>query len=160
MDVIEPTRWTRLYQDAFPRVYRGLVATLLDREVSLDALHDAFVEGLIKPPAHAENLEGWLYRVALRKARRGLRRRAVVDVRLDLTMATSENAVDHTLARLEVGRLLGLLSERQRAIVIAHFYLGLRHQEIADLFGIRTGTVGATISQALQRMRKGATGVA
>jgi DNA-directed RNA polymerase specialized sigma24 family protein len=43
-------RWTALYRDAFPRLYRALVAALLEREAALDGLHDAFEEGLRKPP--------------------------------------------------------------------------------------------------------------
>jgi len=48
-----------------------------------------------------------------------------------------------------------LLTQRQRAVVIAHYYLGLTQQEIADALGIRRGTVGATLSQALRQMRRG-----
>lgn len=59
------------------------------------------------------------------------------------------------LDRLEAGRLLSLLTERQRAIVVAHFYLGLTHEEVARLVGVRRGTVGATIAQSLKRMRAG-----
>jgi RNA polymerase sigma factor (sigma-70 family) len=47
-----------------------------------------------------------------------------------------------------------MLTERQREIVIAHYFLGLRHAEIADLLAIRPGTVAATINQAISRMRK------
>ena len=60
------------------------------------------------------------------------------------------------LDRLEVGRLLGLLTERQRAIVVAHYYLGLTQDEIADALGVKRGTVSATVSQSLARMREGA----
>jgi len=53
-------------------------------------------------------------------------------------------------------RLLALLTERQRALVVAQYYLGLSQAETAALFGVRSGTVSATIAQALARMRKGA----
>jgi RNA polymerase sigma factor (sigma-70 family) len=54
---------------------------------------------------------------------------------------------------MEVGRLLSGLSERQRAMVVAQYYLGLDHREIARQFGVATGTVSATLSQAKARMR-------
>ena len=57
---------------------------------------------------------------------------------------------------MEAGRLLALLTERQRALVVAHYYLGLTQSETASLFGVRPGTVSATIAKALTRMRKGA----
>ena len=41
--MIVDERWTRLYREAFPRVYRAVAATLLDAEAAKDAMHDAFL---------------------------------------------------------------------------------------------------------------------
>jgi RNA polymerase sigma-70 factor (ECF subfamily) len=128
------------------------VAALFDREAALDALHDAFEEGLRRPPRDERNIEGWLYRVALRKARRAWRRTAR---NVSLAAApTTPDSTDRTLDRLEIGRLLAMLTVRQREILVAHYFLGLRHDEIADLLAIRPGTVAATINQAISRMRR------
>jgi RNA polymerase sigma-70 factor (ECF subfamily) len=148
--VVSGERWAELYEEAFPDVYRALVATLLDREVARDALHDAFVKGLESSPLDT-NIKGWLFRVALRRARRGLRRIP----RLLMSKPYGENLIQEALDRVEAGRLLLLLTERQRAIVVAHYYLGLTQIEIADELGIARGTVGATIARALARMRAG-----
>ena len=153
MAELTPEAWGDVYHRAFPHVYRALVAATFDRERALDGLHDAFEEGLRNPPPHDRNIEGWLYRVALRKARRRLfrvRRREVA-----LTGGAAGDEVAAVLDRLEVGRLLALLTERQRAIVVAHYYLGLTQEEIADALGVRRGTVSATVSQSLARMREG-----
>jgi RNA polymerase sigma factor (sigma-70 family) len=144
-------RWADLYDRAFPQVYRALVAATFDRERALDGLHDAFEEGLRNPPPDDRNLEGWLYRVALRKTRRGIFR-AQREVSIEAGSSTDEVAA--IIQRLEVGRLLALLTERQRAIVVAHYYLGLTQDEIAEGLGIRRGTVSATVSQSLARMRE------
>ncbi|MDP9319993.1 MAG: sigma-70 family RNA polymerase sigma factor [Chloroflexota bacterium] len=154
MPDITAERWAELYDRAFPQVYRALVAATFDRERALDGLHDAFEEGLRHPPQDDRNLEGWLYRVALRKTRRGLFRAQREAGRAE---ATATDDVAAVLDRLEVGRLLGLLTERQRAIVVAHYYLGLTQDEIADALDIRRGTVSATVSQSLARMREGGT---
>lgn len=146
-------RWAELYDRAFPQVYRALVATTLDSERALDGLHDAFEEGLRHPPADDRNLEGWLYRVALRKTRRSLLR---VLREGPITEISSEDPTVAVLQRVELGRLLVLLTERQRAIVVAHYYLGLSQEEIAEALGVRRGTVSATVSQSLARMREGA----
>ena len=145
-------RWSVLYRDAFPQVYRALVAALFDRDAALDALHDAFEEGMRRPPRDDRNIEGWLYRVALRKARRA-RHRSARSVSLDFA-PSAQDGVDRTLDRLEVGRLLAMLTARQREILVAHYFLGLRHEEIADLLGVRPGTVAATINQAVGKMRR------
>jgi len=151
MPDITPDRWAELYDRAFPQVYRALVAATFDRERALDGLHDAFEAGLRHPPPDDRNLEGWLYRVALRKTRRGLFRAHRESGRAE---ATASGDIAAMLDRLEVGRLLGLLTERQRAIVVAHYYLGLTQEEIADALGVRRGTVSATVSQSLARMRE------
>lgn len=151
MPEITAERWGELYDRAFPQVYRALVAATLDRERALDGLHDAFEEGLRRPPGDDRNLEGWLFRVALRKTRRGIFG-AGRDVRLT-ELAVADPTVS-IVRRLEVGRLLALLTERQRAIVVAHYYLGLTQEEIAEVLGVRRGTVSATVSQSLARMRE------
>ena len=151
MPDITPERWAELYDRIFPQVYRALVAATFDRERALDGLHDAFEEGLRHPPRDDRNLEGWLYRVALRKTRRGLFRAQGESGRAE---ATTTDGIAMVLDRLECGRLLALLTERQRAIVVAHYYLGLTQEEIADALDIRRGTVSATVSQSLARMRE------
>ena len=143
--------WEELYREAVPRVYRALLATLRDPRVAEDALHDAFAEGLRRPPPRHENLAGWLFRVAVRRARR----HRWLFARLGASERARVDEIEALLDRLETGRLLSLLTERQRAIVVAHYYLGLTHAETAQLFGVRAGTVSATIAQALARMRKG-----
>jgi RNA polymerase sigma factor (sigma-70 family) len=151
MPDITPERWAELYDRAVPQVYRALVAATFDRERALDGLHDAFEEGLRHPPRDDRNLEGWLYRVALRMTRRGIFRAQRESGRME---ATTTDDVAAVLDRLECGRLLALLTERQRAIVVAHYYLGLTQDEIADALDIRRGTVSATVSQSLARMRE------
>jgi hypothetical protein len=45
-----------------------------------------------------------------------------------VTELSSEDPTEAVLQRVEVGRLLVLLTEGQRAIVVAHFYLGCRRR--------------------------------
>ncbi len=152
----QPTReqWERLYREEFPRIYRALVMVLRDRERALDALQDAFTEGLRRPPRDDENLTGWLFRVALRRGRRGIRR-AASDAAHALSGSRAHDDLAEALDRAEVGRLIGMLSTRQRAMVIAEYYLDLDQEEIARIFGVRRGTVAATLAQARARMRTG-----
>ena len=145
--------WERLYRHAYPSVYRALVATLLDPDLAADALQDAFLAGLERPPAHDGNVAGWLFRVAVRRAGRARRRRLFG---LEPGVVSAErDEIAALLDRLSVGQLLRLLTPRQRSIVVAYFYLDQTQEQIAELLGIRRGTVAATISQALARMRKG-----
>ncbi len=145
-DRVDRAAWETVYRSEFPTLFRALCAALLDGEAAHDALQEAFLEGLRRPPRD-ENVRGWLYRVALRKARRGRPFGVVRDA------AVSQDELDAVLDRIEVGALLRYLTERQRAVVIARFYLGLGHDEIAHALGVREGTVSATLHQALSKMR-------
>ena len=153
-----PSSWEATFRRSYPSLYRALVAVLLDGELAHDALQEAFVEGLRRPPPSDHALAGWLFRVALRRARRI--RGLGLPLRLDELVGSLREPeipaeTEALLERLELGELLRLLTRRQRAVVVAHYYLGLTQQEIADTLGVRRGTVGATLSQALSHMRRG-----
>lgn len=152
---MRPDRWEQIYREEFPSIYRAVLAVVRDRDTALDALHDAFCEGLRKPPPDDRSLQGWLFRVAIRQASRSrLRRRFERLLWIDAPSEETEE-FDAVLDRLEVLRLLQRLSERQRAMVIAEYYLGLDQSDIAEMFGVRRGTVSATLAQARARMRLG-----
>lgn len=146
--LFDPERWELLYRRAFPDVYRAVLATVLDPDVALDAVQDAFEVGLRRPPANDVNVTGWLFRVAVRRALRARLRRP------PRVSTEYPDQIQRALQRIETHELLKLLTARQRSIVVAHYFLGLPHEEIAQMLGIRRGTVGATIAQALARMRE------
>ncbi|TMF79460.1 MAG: RNA polymerase sigma factor, partial [Chloroflexi bacterium] len=139
-------RWEALYRRFFPDVYRAVLATVFDPEIALDAVQDAFEVGLRRPPADETNVVGWLYRVAVRRALRRRFRRPPPVLGTDYP-----DELERSMTRIETRTLLELLTARQRSIVVAHYFLGLRQEEIAEMFGVRRGTVGATIAHALAR---------
>jgi RNA polymerase sigma-70 factor, ECF subfamily len=146
---IDRVRWEELYRRAFPDVYRAVLATVLDPDIALDAVHDAFEVGLRHPPESDANLPGWLFRVAVRRALRVRLRRPPISAG-----AAHADEFERALDRVESARLLKVLTARQRAVVVAHYFLGLRQEEVGQLLGMRRGTVGSTIAHALARMRK------
>lgn len=155
---VDADQWEATFRAAYASVYRALVAVLLDADLAQDALQEAFEEGLRRPPPHSDALPGWLFRVGLRRARRmrGFNLPFPLDELVGTVFEPSiPAATDAILERLELAELMRLLTQRQRAVVIAHYYLGLTQQEIANALGIRRGTVGATLSQALRLLRRG-----
>jgi RNA polymerase sigma factor (sigma-70 family) len=152
---IEAPDWEQLYRRSYPSVYRALVATLLDAELASDAIQEAFLSGLQKPPIHDDNIAGWLFRVAMRTATRARPRTRTLPLDAATGLVVRSSEIDDLMDRLSIGQLLKLLTVRQRSIIVAYFYLDQTQEQIAELLGIRRGTVAATISQALARMRKG-----
>jgi RNA polymerase sigma-70 factor (sigma-E family) len=55
--------------------------------------------------------------------------------------------------RLALSNLLALLTRRQRAIVVLRLFDDLSEAQVAQILGCATGTVRATLSQALGRLR-------
>lgn len=138
--------WDRLYEDAFPRLFKAVAAATGDRDAALEGLHEAYLEGLRRPPRSQANLAGWLYRVALRKARR----RPIVR----WLCAAQTDEIASALDRIQANELLALLTPRQREIVVGSYFLGLTQEDIARALDLKRGTVAATLSQALTRMQR------
>ena len=148
--VSEWARWELAYRDAFPRVYRGLVALGARRHEAEDALHDAFLKGLSS--AGVQNVEGWLFVVAVRNWRR---RRLRDRLFLPFAHVASEPAshID-PVAHVAFFAALRTLPMRQRQIVVARYIVGLSQEETARALGITRGTVSATTTQAAASLRR------
>ena len=95
----------------------------------------------------------WVYVVACNEARRGWRR----DQRAASTVVASAGIVEDaagTIATvLDVRAALSHLTERQRAAVVLRFVADLPLADIAEVLGCATGTVKATLHQALAHLR-------
>lgn len=80
------------------------------------------------------------------------RRRAVLAEWVDLPdPADGEAAADD---RDEVARLLARLTPQQRRIVVLRYFDDYTEAQTADCLGISVGTVKATCSRALARLRR------
>ena len=143
--------WEHLYAQEYPRLLRALVAIGGDQAAAEDAVQEAFVRGYKQGLTSLERPGGWLLVVATRILFRDRRRRAApVPVE---TLPGSGHEIDFAIERADLLAALRQLPERQRAVVIARYYYDLSYAEIAKAFAIRPGTVGATLSQALGKLR-------
>lgn len=148
---VERLRWESTYRDAFPRVYRGLVAMGARPDEAEDALHDAFVKGLERSAsAPISSADGWIFVVALRAWRR---RRIRDRFLLPWTMLTGDVMSLPDEASVDVLAAVRALPMRQRQVVVARFVIGLSQEETAVLLGIARGTVAATTHHATAALR-------
>jgi RNA polymerase sigma-70 factor (sigma-E family) len=82
-------------------------------------------------------------------------RRALREPVLDAESAESAEAT--VLARVEQRSLraaLATLSQRQRQVLVLRYWLELDQAQIAETLGVAVGTVKATTSQALAKLRR------
>jgi RNA polymerase sigma factor (sigma-70 family) len=132
------------------RMIAALVLTTGDVDLATDGVDEAFSKALEQwdKVRSMESPTGWVYRVALNRARRVSRRRS------------AERAI---LRRLEprstlppqADSLWGLvaeLSDRQRQVVILRHVIELKESEIAHALGISRGTVSSTLHDARKKL--------
>ena len=147
----ESAGWEALYEREYRRLLRALVAIGGDEGAAEDAVLEAFVRGSKQGLGSLERPGAWLLVVATRVLFRD-RRRRVTDVAVE-TLPSTRNEIDFAVERADLLSALRQLPERQRAIVVARYYYDLSYAEIAKTFGIKGGTVGATLSQAIAKLR-------
>lgn len=143
--------WEALYEREYPRLLRALTAIAGDEAAAEDAVQEAFVRGYKQGLASLERPGAWLLVVATHVLFRDRRRRPA-DVAVE-TLPAARDQIDFAIERADLLAALRQLPERQRAVVVARYYYDLSYEEIAKAFAIRTGTVGATLSQALAKLR-------
>jgi len=143
--------WEALYEREYPRLLRALVAIGGDEGAAEDAVQEAFVRGFRQGLGSLERPGAWLLVVATRVLFRD-RRRRISEVAVE-TVPAARDEIDFAIERADLLTALRQLPERQRAVVVARYYYDQSYEEIATAFAIRSGTVGATLSQALAKLR-------
>lgn len=146
--------WRDLYDREYPRLVRALLAMSGDADAAEDAAQEAFVRAHRTGLARIERPSAWLLAVASRELFGRRRRRRSEEARWGEAPALDRAPYDAALDRVDLLAALRQLPERQRAMVVARFYYGLSYEQIAATFGVRSGTVGATLHQALGKLRE------
>ncbi len=148
---VDAASWEVLYEHEYPRLLRALTAIGGDQGAAEDAVQEAFVRAYKQGLASLDRPGAWLLVVATRVLFRD-RRRRVTDIAVE-TVPAARSDIDFAIERADLLAALRQLPERQRAVVVARYYYDQTYEEIARAFAIRTGTVGATLSQALGKLR-------
>jgi RNA polymerase sigma factor (sigma-70 family) len=146
--------WRELYDREYPRLLRALLAIGGDPDAAEDAAQEAFVKAHKQGLATLERPGAWLLVVGTRELLRQRRRRRAEVERWAERRTSEASAFDAAADRADLLTALRQLAERQRAIVVARYYYGLSYDDIASLFDIKAGTVGATLHQAIEKLRQ------
>ena len=146
--------WRELYDTEYPRLLRALLAIGGDPDAAEDAAQEAFVKAHRTGLERLERPGAWLLVVGTRELLRHRRRRRIEDQRWALRTRSDAPGVDSIADRADLLAALRQLPDRQRTVVVARYYYGLSYDEIARLFAIKSGTVGATLHQAIEKLRQ------
>ena len=141
----------RWYRRVHPRLLTAVVTVTGDVDVARDAVDEALARAL-EHWARVQEMkspEAWTYTVALNVARRRFRRRSreralLRSLRPDPTTPGPSG---------ELWRVVADLSERQRTAVALRHVAQLTEPEIAEVMGVKRGTVSATLRAAYAKLR-------
>jgi RNA polymerase sigma factor (sigma-70 family) len=146
--------WRELYETEYPRLLRALLAISGDPDAAEDAVQEAFVKAHRTGLDRLERPGAWLLVVGTRELFRSRRRRRVEDEKWAERGPTVVPGTDAVADRADLLAALRQLPERQRAVVVARYFYGFSYDDIARLFSIKSGTVAATLHQAIARLRQ------
>jgi DNA-directed RNA polymerase specialized sigma24 family protein len=134
-----------LYRRKLTRFCRTAAAIVGDAELGRDAVQDAFASALRKRRRYRGegSLEAWVWRIVINAALDARRRRP------QLVEALPERPVVPS----GPGLPFEVLTPRQREVLFLHYYADLDYAAIGEALGISSGTVGATLSAARERLR-------
>jgi RNA polymerase sigma-70 factor (ECF subfamily) len=139
------------YAETRPTMASALAAWCGDPALAADALDEAFVRAIERwgRVRSMDEPAGWVWRTATNVARRRMRRhglegRALRRHSAGRAAATRELSGDD----VDLRRALLTLTERQRTAIVLHYIADLPVSDVADLMGVATGTVSATLHQA------------
>ena len=146
---IESRDFESWYRYEHPRLVTLLSAALGDAEAGREAVDEALARAYERwdKVSRMASPTGWTYRVALNAGRRRARRR-------DLERRLLRRTVTHDVPG-PTGELWAVTAElplRQRTAVLLRHVSQLTEAEIADVMGIRRGTVSSTLRTAYQRI--------
>jgi RNA polymerase sigma-70 factor (ECF subfamily) len=142
-------------------IYAVLFRLVGTREEAEDLAQEVFLRLYRKPlsTGRANNVGGWLYRVATNlgyNALRGRRRRDNRELRATADTASAVLPIDQILAaeeREEVRRALADLGERQQACLVLR-HQGFSYAEIAEALDVSPTSVGTLLARAEAEFRR------
>jgi len=165
----QPRAFEALYDRYKDYVYRVAFFVSRNREEAEDAVQETFLDVLRALPNYDVNgparFETWLYRVTLNRARMRLRRKQPASAEWDDVEEQLERLPSPSSERPEavfldgeragsLWRAVDQLPEEHRVVVMLRYQQGLAYNEIADVLGVREGTVKSRLFNAHRKLQQ------
>jgi RNA polymerase sigma-70 factor (ECF subfamily) len=150
----------RLFEDHHESLYRYLVRFSGDPDLAADAVQEAFLRLVERPPPRRGGERAWLFAVAtnvvLESTRTGARRGRLLAAAGGRAPVGDPPRDPHELLesderRRVVSEALMTLAHKERTALLMREE-GFSHREIADAVGTTTGSVGTLVARALDKL--------
>jgi RNA polymerase sigma factor (sigma-70 family) len=144
-----------LYRDRFDDFVAVAASIVGERESAREAVQDGFAS-IVRSRRDFRGeapLEAWVWRAVINAARQKKRRYAR-EARARATAPVMNGTAPERDEGSELATLVAALPERQRLVLFLRYYADLDYSRIAQILGIRTGTVSASLHAAHRTLRQ------
>jgi RNA polymerase sigma factor (sigma-70 family) len=147
--------FARFCVDAHPRLVAALAFQCGDRWLAEELAQEALIRAGDRwaTVGRYDSPLGWAFRVGSNLAASTFRRRGAERRALDRMQAVGAVRDPDGGDTVAVQQALGVLTDRQRQVVVARYYLGLSVDETAASLGMGSGAVRMQCHRALARLR-------
>ena len=150
-----------LFRAHYGRVTRIIARAVRDRARSEELAVEVFLKLWRNHKAQSENVEGWLYRVAVRasfdelrrRRRRGHYERMLAWVQPRAPAATPEDIHSMSQKQAKVRSVLSILEPRQAQFLLLRSH-DFTYQEVASILNVNPASIGTLVSRAEESFRK------
>jgi RNA polymerase sigma-70 factor, ECF subfamily len=150
-----------IFRTHYDRVTRIIGRVVGDRARAEELAVEVFLRLWRKPHAQGGNVQGWLYRVAVRAGLDELRRRtrrARYESLLSVLFASSAPSTPEQIRcaneeQERVRLILSLLQPREAELLLLRSH-GFSYEEVASIAKLNRGSIGTLLSRAQQAFRK------
>lgn len=147
-------------RDFRERLFQHALFIVKDSQEAYDAIQEVFIKAMREPRFFdAEfRMKAWLFRVTSNLCynivRDRRRRGGILESlgRPDLTHASQFSSVERGQRHVEVAAVMDQLGEHHREILQLRYFDDLSYAEIADVLGVKLGTVMSRLSRARTRL--------
>jgi RNA polymerase sigma-70 factor (ECF subfamily) len=155
--IVDPCSFTRFAEQVGPLALRVAYRWTRDRQQAEDVVQEALFRTWRSRERIVENPRAWffkiLWRVFLHHQKRRSSRRETLS-QYDPFVGGTDGPYDQVETRLDVEGWLATLPELDRHLLAMRYGEDFTIQEIADITGMRVGTVKSRIHRALKRLQR------
>ncbi|MFA6495139.1 MAG: sigma-70 family RNA polymerase sigma factor [Candidatus Paceibacterota bacterium] len=148
------------------RLHRYAKKFLLDGDEGADAVQEAFIKAYVNIQSFdaARKFSSWIYRIAHNECINAIKKKRGkitlslpdFDVLLPHLVAqeTTSDEMERKQMRQELDQSLEKLDAKYREPLVLYYFEELDYQEIADVLGIPTATVGVRLRRGREALRR------
>ncbi|WP_394924836.1 RNA polymerase sigma factor [uncultured Robinsoniella sp.] len=160
IDLRKEKAFKMVYEHYYDYIYNYFYYHTFQREVTEDLTSITFMKVLEKGNLYDEEkakVVTWLLTIAknvwvdhLRKKRKGI---ISMDDLIDQNVSAENETYIQVENQIDIQRLLGNLSQRERMIIVLHYYMNLSYGEIAMQLDISEKCASVTASRTLKKIK-------